>query len=61
MVSSLLLSSIVMISFYILFKKFILKRKGLSDAGETSITKGEYSFAVHFYVKILKIFKLNIS
>ena len=29
--SSLILSSVVMISFYILFKRFFLKHKGLSD------------------------------
>ena len=46
--SSLILSSIVMISFYILSKRFSLKCDGLSDARVTSITKKEYGFAVHF-------------
>ena len=47
--SSLILSSIVMISFYILSTRVFLKRKGLSDAIVASITKKEYgTFAVHF-------------
>ena len=37
--SSLILSSIVMISFYVLSKRFFLKRKRLSDARVASITK----------------------
>ena len=37
-----------MISFYIVSKRFFLKRKGLSDEREASITKKEYGFAVHF-------------
>ena len=49
-----------MISFYILCKRFFLKRKGLSDAGEPSITKKVYGFTVHFFVKIHKVFKVNI-
>ena len=44
---SLILSSIAMISFYILPKRFFLKRKGLSDAIVAKITKKEYGFAVH--------------
>ena len=36
-----------MISFYILSKRFFLKREELSDAREVSITKKEYGFAVH--------------
>ena len=35
-----------MISFYIISKRFFLKRKGLSDARVASITKKEYGFAV---------------
>ena len=46
--SSLILSSIFMISFYILSTRFFLKRKGLSDARVASIIKKEYGFAVHF-------------
>ena len=39
-------------SFYILSKRFFLKREGLSDARVASITKKEYRFAVHFFVNI---------
>ena len=46
--SFLILSSIVMISFYILSKRFLLKLEGLSDARLASITKKEYGFVVHF-------------
>ena len=46
--ASLILSSIVMISFHILSIRFFLKRKGLSDAKVASITKKEYGFEVHF-------------
>ena len=44
--SSLILSSIVMINFYILSERFFLKREGLSDARVVSITKKEYGFSV---------------
>ena len=47
-VSSLILSTIAIISFHILFKRFFLKREGLSDATVASITKREYGFAVDF-------------
>ena len=43
-----MLSTIVVISFHILSKRFSLKRKGLSDARVASIAKIEYNFAVHF-------------
>ena len=46
--SSLMLSSIVMISFYILPKRFFLKHEELSDARVVLINKKEYVFAVHF-------------
>ena len=46
--SSLILSSIVMISFYILSERIFLKHQGLSDAKVASITKKEYGFAVLF-------------
>ena len=46
--SSLILSWIVMISFYILSKRFVLKPKELSDARVALITKKEYGFAVYF-------------
>ena len=45
----LILSSIVMISCYILSERFFLKRKGLSDAKLAGITKNEYGFAVLFF------------
>ena len=46
--SSLILSSVVMISFYILSKKFFYKREELYNARFVSITKKEYGFVVHF-------------
>ena len=46
--TSLILSSNVMISFYILSKRFFLKCEGLSNARLTPITKKEYGFAAHF-------------
>ena len=55
-----ILSSIAIISFYILFSRFFLKRKELSDARVVSVTKNEYGFAVHFFVKIHKFLKVNI-
>ena len=45
--SSVIIVSIVMISFYILCKKYVLKREELSDTRVVSITKKEYGFAVH--------------
>ena len=46
--SSLILSSFVVISFYILSTRFFLQRKELSDAKVVSIIKKEYGSAVHF-------------
>ena len=46
--STLILSSIVIISFYILSKRFFLKREELTDVRVVSITKNKYGFAVHF-------------
>ena len=43
--SSLIFSLIVMISFYILSKRFFLKREGFSDARVIAITKKEYGFS----------------
>ena len=37
-----------MLSFFILSKRFFLKREGLSDARVASITKKEYGFAARF-------------
>ena len=45
-----MLSSVVMISFYIICKRFFLNCKGLSDARVVSITKIEYGFAVLLYI-----------
>ena len=46
-----------MIIFYILSEIFLLKRKGLSDARVTSITKKEYGFAVQFLYRFIKSWK----
>ena len=46
--SSLTLLSVVMITFYIISKRFFLKSEKLSDATVVSITKKEYDFAVDF-------------
>ena len=51
-VSSLILSSIVMISFYILSKRFFLKREGLSDTRVASVTKKQYGFDIYIYIYI---------
>ena len=39
-----------MVSFYIISERFLLKRKGLSDARVASMTKKEYGFSVQFYI-----------
>ena len=46
--SSIILSSIVMINFYIVSKRFFLKRQELSDGRVVSITKKEYGSTVDF-------------
>ena len=46
--SSLIVSSFVMISFYILSKRFFLKRKRLSDAKGPLMIITEYLFVAHF-------------
>ena len=46
--SSLVLSLIVMVTFYIGSKRFLLKSEELSDAGVVSIIKKEFGFSVHF-------------
>ena len=58
--SSFVLSSIVMISFYILSKILFLKREGLSGARVTSITKTGIWICRTFFVKIDSVFKVNI-
>ena len=50
--ASLILSSISMISFYILSKRLFLKGKALSDTRVVSITKKNYCFAVHLKIYI---------
>ena len=47
--SSQILSSIIMISFYILSKRFYLKHDGLFCARVAPIAKKEYEFAIHFF------------
>ena len=51
---SLILLSIVTISFYILSKRFFLKREEISDARVVSITKSGYSFAVYFLYSFIE-------
>ena len=46
-----------MISFYILSKRFFLKREGLPDARVASVTKKEYGFVVHFLHRFIKSLK----
>ena len=53
-----ILSSIVMVSFYILSKRFFLKYKGKSDAKVASATKKEYGLVVHIF-KVHKVLKVN--
>ena len=50
-----------MISFYIPLKRISLKRKGLSDAREASVTDKECGFTVYFFVKIHKIKSIFIK
>ena len=57
---SLILLSVVMISFYILSKRFFLKRKGLSNVRVASITKKQYVFAVRFLVKVHKVSEVDM-
>ena len=47
-------SVIVMISFYILSKRFFLKREEISDARVVSVTKNEYGFAVYFLYRFVE-------
>ena len=46
--SSLIWSSVVMASFYVISKRFFLKHNLLSDARLQSFIKREYGFAMHF-------------
>ena len=45
---SLILSSTVVINYYVLSKRLYLKRKWLSNPRVVLFTKKEYDFAVHF-------------
>ena len=45
---SIILLSVVIIIFYVLYKRFFPKPKRLSDAKVVSITKKEHGFEVHF-------------
>ena len=54
---SLILSSIVMISFFVLSIRFYLKRKALSDARVASKTKRECDFSVHFLQRFIRCLK----
>ena len=56
--SSLILSSVVFISFYILPKTLCLILKGLSEARVVSFTKKEYGFVVHFFERFIKSLQL---
>ena len=47
-VSFIIVSQTFMISFFILFERFFVKRKRLSDARVAAITKKENGFAVYF-------------
>ena len=49
--------SVVMISFYILCRRFFLKLEGLSDARVAAINKKECGFAVHFLQRLVKFLK----
>ena len=51
---SLILSSIAMIIFYFLSKRFFLKHEELSDARVALITENEYGFTVHFLHRFIK-------
>ena len=57
---SLILSSIVMISFYILSERFFLEREGLAYSRVGLVTEKEYGFAVHSFKKVHKFIKVNI-
>ena len=57
--SSLVLSWIVMINFYIVSKRFFLKHEELSDGRVVSITKKIW-FCSRVFIKIHKVLKVNI-
>ena len=55
--SSLILSSIVLINFYIVSKRLFLKREKLSDGTVVSITEKEYGSAVEILYRFIKYWK----
>ena len=55
--SSLTLSSIARINFYILSQRFFLKRKKLSDGRVVSITKKRIWFCSALFIKIMTFWK----
>ena len=52
--SSLILSSIVMINFYIVSKRFFLRCKEFYDGRVVSITKKEYASTKDFLLRFMK-------
>ena len=57
--SSLILSTMAMVSFYILSLRFFLQSKGLSDATVVSITKTEYDFIASILERFT-VFRVSI-
>ena len=57
---SLILSSVVMINFYVVSKRFFLKLDELSNGRVVSITKTRIWFCSRLFIKILKDLKVNI-
>ena len=55
--SSLILSSVVLINFYIVSERFFLKRKEIFDAKVVSITKKDYGSTIDFLQKFIKSWK----
>ena len=51
--SSLILSLLLVIRFYIFSKRFFLKRKALSNARVVSISKNEHAFALLFVKRFI--------
>ena len=49
-----------MINLNILSNRFLLKREESSDTRQVSITKTEYGFTLHFFIKIHKVLQVNI-
>ena len=56
--SALILSSVVIIGFYILSKRFFLKREEIFDVGVVSVTKTNMVLP-YFFVKIHNFLKVN--